>query len=84
MQSKISGRIGYIQEILVIAGGVYNKTEHYNRIIVPLQEYKIIYSVTHQKVLYCLLFENKEKASCKDITQQELEALIGRKILLKY
>ena len=70
--------------LLIIAGAIYKHgfTISNTKVHIPIFCWKLVKSLSTGKILYCLLFTNEsEKNTVKHISTNQLEKLIGYKIL---
>lgn len=72
--------------LLILCGGVFSdkKIKPSSKVIVPDNCWKIVYSLSKKKILWCIWFVNSPKAVSEETTFVDLQKLIPYKIKLEY
>jgi endonuclease G len=72
-----------VDSLYVVCGGTFeSKKTIGDGVWVPIHCWKVVQSATTKKVKHVLYFTNTNKATCKELTLEELEKILGYKVPL--
>lgn len=74
-------KVSQTDSLLIITGGIWGK-KRINNMAIPDKCWKVVMSLTTNKVIYCFVCTNTNKSSCRVMSLQELEKLLNRKLLI--